>query len=101
LNPLTPKPALNSLTIQSGILTSVSGVVTTVFLFTSSPENMGRAATCLNAFGLTGTADAVLKFSAALPMILGLVTVFGRIKAKRTVYTAPGFPGSNPPQRIR
>lgn len=80
-----PKPASRSLTVQSGIATTLSGFVATAVLWGQDPANYQKAAGCLNAFGLTEQADAVLKVAASLPMIFGLLTIYGRVRAKRPI----------------
>ena len=93
----TPKPAAQSLTVRSGIATSISGIVATVAIWSQDPATYQKAAGCLNSFGLNAGADWALKISAALPMILGFVTVYGRISARRPLYTPKGVPGPNKP----
>ena len=87
------KPALSSMTIQSGILTTLSGVISGAVLFFSDQSNYEKAGQCLTLFGQNETAESLLKISAVLPMFLGLATIVGRHRAVRQIYTPKGFPG--------
>jgi hypothetical protein len=87
------KPALSSLTVQSGLLTTLSGAVSAVVLLFSDPTNYEKAGQCLTIFGQTESADTLLKISAVLPIFLGALTVIGRVRAVRPVYTPAGVPG--------
>jgi hypothetical protein len=87
------KPALSSLTVQSGLMTTLSGAISFGVLLFSDPSNYEKAGQCLTIFGQNETADNLLKISAVLPLFLGLSTVVGRVRAVRPVYTPKGFPG--------